>query len=155
MGGCSGKDVFLGGIICLQAPQLLISRPSLPPRVSSSFGILSALKYLDLSGNILTGKIELPLCIYYSKSGESTDSREPQNIPNQAVPFFALTSMLLSPHPRCAGTLPSNLCEQGRKSPLIDLVIGGNQLTGLLNISTCGNLFFIDATVSVLSCCLA
>ena len=36
----------------------------------------------------------------------------------------------------------------GKNSPLIDLSISDNQLTGVLNISTCGNLFYIDASVS-------
>ena len=47
----------------------------------------------------------------------------------------------------CIGTLPSSLCVLGQASPLSDLIIGYNQLTGSLDISTCVNLFFVDATV--------
>jgi hypothetical protein len=54
-------------------------------------------------------------------------------------------------HPVChwilAGTLPSGLCKQGPNSPLNNLFIARNLLTGPLNISTCGNLYFMDCAV--------
>ena len=42
------------------------------------------------------------------------------------------------------GTVPSSLCQLGYDSPLEDLLISGNLLTGNLNIGWCNNLVFID-----------
>lgn len=43
------------------------------------------------------------------------------------------------------GTVPSSLCNLGYNSPLEDLLISGNQLTGNLDLGWCNNLVFIDA----------
>ena len=48
-----------------------------------------------------------------------------------------------------AGSVPQ-LCQLGFDSPLTDLLISGNYLTGNLNMGWCNNLIFIDAMVSLL-----
>ena len=47
-----------------------------------------------------------------------------------------------------AGSVPQ-LCQLGFDSPLTDLLISGNYLTGNLNMGWCNNLIFIDAMVSL------
>ena len=46
--------------------------------------------------------------------------------------------------------MPQSLCKRGRASPLTNLLLANNQLTGSLNLSACLNLFQIDASVSTL-----
>ena len=45
------------------------------------------------------------------------------------------------------GPVPPNLCQNGRSSSVVFLSLVSNQLTGSLDISQCGSLSYIDATV--------
>ncbi|GAX78739.1 hypothetical protein CEUSTIGMA_g6176.t1 [Chlamydomonas eustigma] len=47
---------------------------------------------------------------------------------------------------KITGSVPGSLCSLGLNSPLINLLLLNNQLTGTLNISACGNLNYIDVT---------
>ncbi len=46
------------------------------------------------------------------------------------------------------GRIPASLCQFGRASPLVNLYLHNNNLTGSLNISNCGSLTLIDVSVS-------
>ena len=45
-----------------------------------------------------------------------------------------------------AGTVPSDLCSPAAHSPLSDLFLDNNQLTGTLNVSSCLNLILLEAS---------
>lgn len=49
------------------------------------------------------------------------------------------------------GPIPSDLCAEDGSSPLTDLFLGSNMLTGSLNISQCQNIILIDAANNQLS----
>ena len=69
-------------------------------------------------------------------------------------PFPLITCPCPPPftQPPAPGTIPHDLCLPNFQSPLTDLFIGSNQLTGTLDLTFCRELILVDATVGRAGC---
>ncbi|GAX79288.1 hypothetical protein CEUSTIGMA_g6729.t1 [Chlamydomonas eustigma] len=96
---------------------------TIPPEIT----VLSMLSTLNLAFNKFSGDV-------------------PASFGNMSsLQYLSLTSNFLT------GSIPSQLCEMGPGSSLLNLYLANNQLTGVLNISTCGKLNYLDVSDNSLS----
>ncbi|GAX79286.1 hypothetical protein CEUSTIGMA_g6727.t1 [Chlamydomonas eustigma] len=100
----------------------------------------------QLEGTIPTAVTALHLLSNLNLAFNNLTGTIPATLGNMA----SLQSLALTSN-RITGTLPSELCKLGPNSPLNNLYLSRNLLTGTLNISTCGNLYFIDGATNYFS----
>ena len=65
--------------------------------------------------------------------------------------IYILYSQRLSFHTTLSGPMPRHWCPSVSGSPLSDLILGHNQLTGSLDLGRCNNLVYLDTAVSTMT----
>ncbi len=135
--------------------------PIIAGPLPAELSLLSQLQSLNLADNLLTGGLpdflgDMPGLQYLSLFNNNfSGERMAHALRN---PFGGAANhcqeIIASPPPLCThththtGTVPSSLCKLGLASPLLNLVLSSNSLTGSLNVSTCGSLYSVDVSVS-------
>ncbi|GAX78741.1 hypothetical protein CEUSTIGMA_g6178.t1 [Chlamydomonas eustigma] len=106
------------------------------------------LQTLDLHFNSLTGSLPSDFSTFWKLGFLNLNHNNLQGrIPEYLGSFTALQTLLLSSN-RFSGTVPGTLCDLGPGSPLVTLDLSRNVLSGSLNISTCGGLYAVDASLN-------